>query len=297
MYDISGSIAVFKNNRGVLKKTLDSFLNADLKSYLYVLDNSPTDELRSICAQKNVEYVFNDKNLGFGAAHNIAIRNMTGKTKYYLILNPDIYFDSGILEKLFNFMERNTDTGLVMPKVLYPDGALQHLCRLLPTPVDLLLRKLESKILRTGINLISKYELRFADYHKQIDVPYLSGCFMFMRTEVFKSVGIFDERFFIYFEDVDLSRRIHQLYRTVYYPEVVVYHNYERGSNKNMVLLRHLISSGVKYFNKWGWFFDKERKVVNRETLKNIHLILKNCNTLHYTKKIVKFCLLTKLLS
>lgn len=274
MYDISGSIVVFKNNRDLLEKAFTSFFNTRLNTYLYVIDNSPTDDLRGICNRKNVEYIFNNDNLGFGAGHNIAIRKMMDKAKYSLIFNPDVYFYEGTLEKLFSFMEKNPGFGSIMPKVLFPDGSLQYLCRLLPDLCDIILRKINIKILSPFINQRKfRYELRFADYNKIMEVPYLSGCFMFVRTDVFKKIGMFDERFFVYFEDVDLSRRIHKIYRTVYYPEAVVYHRYERGSNKNVGLLGYLISSGFKYFNKWGWFFDDERKFVNDSTLRNLRSV------------------------
>lgn len=272
MYDISASIVVFKNDKDSLKNAIESLLRVNLKSYLYVIDNSPTNELKDICARKNVEYIFNNKNLGFGAGHNIAIRKMIDRTKYCLILNPDVSFNNGTLEKLFSFMEKNIDVGLVMPKVLYPDGSLQYLCRLLPNPYDLLLRKICIKVLKPLINLRNRrYELRFADYNKPMNIPYLSGCFMFIRTEVFKKSGFFDERFFIYFEDVDLSRRIYKTHRNVYFPEAFIYHDYEKGSDRNIVLFKHIVLSGIKYFNKWGWFFDKERASINKEALKNLY--------------------------
>jgi len=270
MHDITLSIVTFNNDKNMLKKVLESFSQATLNTYIYVIDNSPTDEFRKLCVSKNVEYIFNNKNLGFGAGHNLAIRKMLGRTKYSLILNPDIYFNKGVLEKLFCFMEDNLNVGFVMPKVLYPDGSLQYLCRLLPRPEDLLLRKFNNRFLSFLANRVSKYELRFADYSKTMDVPYLSGCFMFIRTDIFEEIGFFDERFFIYFEDVDLSRRIHKLYRTVYYPEVAVYHGYERKSNTDIRHFRYIISSGIKYFNKWGWFFDKERELMNSAALSSI---------------------------
>lgn len=271
MYDIVASVVTFKNDKHALKKAMDSFLGADLKSYLYVIDNSPTDDLKDICAGKKVEYIFNNNNLGFGAAHNIAIRKMIGKAKYSLILNPDVYFNNGTLEKLFNFMEENEGVGFVMPKVLYLDGSLQYLCRLLPAPYDIFLRKTNIRILNPLLNPRKfRHELRFADYDKTMDVPYLSGCFMLIRNEVFEKVGIFDERFFMYFEDLDLTRRIHKFYRTVYYPGATIYHGYYRGSNKDKKLLRCLISSGIKYFNKWGWFLDRERTFINNKTLKSL---------------------------
>ena len=83
-------------------------------------------------------------------------------------------------------------------------------------------------------------------------------------------VGFFDERFFMYFEDVDLSRRIHKHYKTIYYPEAVIYHDYQGGSCRNFKLLKLFISSAIKYFNKWGWFFDRERLLINKATLHNL---------------------------
>jgi len=269
MYDIGASIVVFKNDKDVLAKAIDSFLKSELRTFLYVIDNSPTDALRSTCLRNNVEYIFNNSNLGFGAGHNISIRKMIGKAKYYLVLNPDVYFDPGTLEKLFCFMEENKEVGLVMPKVLYPDGSMQYLCRLLPTPFDSFFRKVNISI--PWINQRkSQYELRFADHDKLMDVPCLSGCFMFIRTKVLEKAGLFDERFFIYFEDVDLSRRINQEHRNTYFPQATIYHGYERGSEKSIKLFWQLILSSVKYYAKWGWFLDRERKFVNMRALNGL---------------------------
>ncbi len=87
---------------------------------------------------------------------------------------------------------------------------------------------------------------------------------MFVRTTVFEKVGGFDERFFMYAEDVDLSRRIHRNYKTIFYPKVSITHEYEKGSYTNYKLLKYHITSLFKYFCKWGWFFDKERRDINQ---------------------------------
>jgi GT2 family glycosyltransferase len=222
MFDIIASIVLYKNKPDEIKRVIDNFLNTNLNIKLYVVDNSSTDNLRKLCTDDRIGYIFNNDNIGFGAAHNVAIEKAIGNSKYYLILNPDVYFKKGTLEKIHNFMEENYDIGLAMPKVLYPNDEMQYLCKLSPTPFDLILRRfLPFKKYLERRN--QKYELRFADYNEVMDVPYLSGCFMFIRTEVFKEVGIFDERYFMYLEDTDLSRRIHERYRTVYYPEATVY--------------------------------------------------------------------------
>lgn len=230
-------------------------------SELFILDNSPTPspEFSSL----PVTYIFNNKNLGYGAAHNIALRKTIEQgIPYHLVLNPDISFDSGILFKIGGFMDINTEIGHLMPKVLYPDGKIQYLCKLLPTPFDLIFRRfLPAKWTE---NRMERFEMRNTGYDKLMDVPYLSGCFMFLRTEALKEVGLFDERFFMYPEDIDLTRRIHRKYRTVFYPDISIVHHHAQSSYLNLrMLLIHIINM-IKYFNKWGWIFDKERREVNR---------------------------------
>jgi GT2 family glycosyltransferase len=100
-----------------------------------------------------------------------------------------------------------------------------------------------------------------------MNVPFLSGCFMFFRTSALKQVGLFDERFFLYAEDTDLSRRMHQQFKTLFYPKAEIFHVHARGSYKNFVLTLHNLKSAAQYFNKWGWFYDPIRKEINRNTL------------------------------
>lgn len=271
MLDVAVSIVVFRNDENVLRKAIESVRRSTLKTFVCVVDNSPDDRLKNICHGEGVEHIYNGKNVGFGAGHNIALKKMTGWAKYALVLNPDVYFEAGTLEKLFYFMNQHADVGLVMPKILYPDGSLQYACRLLPDPLDMMIRKANNKTIDNMFrNKRIRYEFQFSDYAQQMDVPYLSGCFMFIRESVFATVGMFDERFFLYFEDIDLSRRIHRSFRTVYYPQAVAYHGYQRSSYKDIGLLRHHIISGIQYFNKWGWFFDRERKIVNNRAVKNV---------------------------
>jgi len=271
MYSITGSMLLYNNRAEAVQKTIRCFLDTKLPIKLYIVNNSADDKQYIIPKDERIEYIVNGKNLGFGAGHNIAIRKSLNQSSYHLILNPDIFFKEGVLESLHAFMEANDKVGLVMPKICYFDGSKQYLCKLLPTPLDLILRRLDLSALKVLLkDKKDKYELRLTGYDKIMEVPHLSGCFMFIRNEVFKKVGIFDERFFIYLEDVDLSRRIHRQYRTVYYPEAVVYHEHERGSYKNYTLLKHHIVSAIHYFNKWGWFFDKERSNINKKIMRQL---------------------------
>lgn len=265
---ISGSIVLYKNDNSVTRAILD-FLNSPLPIKLFLIDNSPTDKLKTdladVIIDNRVEYIFNNNNIGFGAAHNIAIRRIIDASDYHLVLNPDVTFEPAVIEALHSYMQENKDVGLVMPKVFYPDGQLQYACKLLPTPVDLIFRRfLPSSFTKKKID---RFELRSSGYDKEIQVPYLSGCFMFLRTEALKKIGLFDERFFMYPEDIDLTRRMHKEYRTMFYPNVSIVHEHEKGSYKSLKLLYIHIINMIKYFNKWGWIFDNERKRINKRTL------------------------------
>jgi GT2 family glycosyltransferase len=110
---------------------------------------------------------------------------------------------------------------------------------------------------------MAAFELRDMDLNRILSVPYLSGCFMLVRRAVLDRIGGFDERFFMYFEDLDLTRRIHRVSQTVYYPAVSITHRHEKGSYKSLRLLYCGLESAVRYFSKWGWIDDLDRSAVN----------------------------------
>ena len=255
--DITSCIVLYRNDREILKAAINSFLNTELIVHLYLVDNSPTDELKTLAEDPRVEYLHNPTNPGFGAAHNISIsKAVERKSKYHLVLNPDIFFRPGNLEKLYSFMESNPEVGHVMPKVLYPNGKVQYLCKTNPTPFDLFARRFLPAVIKTWFKQrMDSYEFRDKDYDKlMFDIPYLSGCFMFLRTDTLEKVGFFDHRIFMYIEDADLTRRILAVSKTAYYPEAVVFHHFEKGSHKNWRLTWYSIHGAFIYFNKWGWF-------------------------------------------
>ncbi len=270
---VTASIVLYKNEENVLLQAINSFLNSKTNDiiFLYLIDNSPTNELKRIISHPNVEYVFNPSNPGFGAAHNIAIKKaMDADSQYHLVLNPDVYFDEKVIGNLENFMTDNKDVGNVLPKVLYPDGKIQYLAKLLPTPYDWIGRRFNPfKDMVEKRNQL--FELKFTGYDKVMDVPYLSGCFMFLRVDSLKKTGLFDDKIFMYGEETDLCRRIiGSGFRTVFYPKEVIYHHFEKGSHKSWRLTKIGMQSAIYYFNKWGWFFDNERKKINKRTLKSL---------------------------
>lgn len=262
------SIVTF-NNEEVIEKALTSIEQSTLPPYEYdvmVVDNSSKDRTPDIITSKYPGFsLVRSKNIGYGAGHNKAICLISRKADYHLVMNPDVYFCKDVLEKLIDFMDNHPEIGLVMPKILYPDNQIQYLCKLLPTPFDLFGRRFIPGFLKSIFQeRFDRYEFRDRDYNRVMEVPHLSGCFMMLRTKVFETVGFFDECFFMYLEDVDYSRRVHSRYKTIYYPEVSVYHQYHKGSYKRCRHLVYHIVSAVKYFNKWGWFVDPERKAINQ---------------------------------
>lgn len=276
MYDITASIVTYKNSPAMLTRVFDDFLAVNLSVKLFVVDNSPDDSIEPLCRDSRMEYIYVGQNKGFGAGHNIALKKAVNTSKYHIILNPDVYFERGVLEELYAFACQHEDIGLIMPKVLYPDGSLQYLCKLLPAPADVVFRGF-FPLLGLKNRRDETFELRFTDYNSIMNIPYLSGCFMFIKTQVFLKIGLFDERFFLHFEDLDLTRRIHRNFRTVFYPYVSIYHEFAKESRRNKRVLWIQMCSAVKYFNKWGWFFDSERNKVNREVLKEFSKVVYSC--------------------
>ena len=270
---LSASIVLYNTKIDELKRVIDSYFTYTGEKQLFLVDNSPTDSLKEIVKiypNNDIYYIFNNENMGYGKAHNIAIKKSIEQgLSYHIILNPDIIIKKGSLEKLTEYMEQHPEVGNIMPKIIYPDGELQYLCKLLPSPIDLIFRRfIPIKNWKEAIN--KRYELHSFGYDQIMNIPNLSGCFMFLRTEALKQVGLFDENIFMYLEDIDLNRRIHSKYKTIYYPDATVIHEHQKESYKSKRLLKAHIQSAIYYFNKYGWFFDKERTNINKNVFKEL---------------------------
>ena len=240
----------------MLREAITSFLNTELNVKLYLVDNSPTDELKVLVTDSRIEYIHNPSNPGFGASHNVAIKKaLELGSDYHLVLNPDIYFEKGTLELLCEFMNENLEVGHVMPKVTYPNGEFQYLCKTNPTFFDLFARGFMPSFLKKVFQKrMERYEYKNQDYNEVLyNIPYLSGCFMFLRTSVLKEVGYFDDRIFMYLEDADLTRRFLEVSKTAYYPDAHVYHHFAKLTHKKVKFKWITVQSAFIYFNKWGW--------------------------------------------
>lgn len=273
MYDFTASIVTYNTPTTDLEKIIKCFQKIKLNFKLWISDNSETDALRNFFEKINddrIEYIFNNANKGFGEGHNRIIKKVASDPKlseFHLAINADIYFKENTIEKIVEYMKEHEEIGQIGPKITDLEGKCSYTCRLFPTPMNLIFRRfLPFKKIVDKMDY--DYEMRWANFEEIMEVPILSGCFIFSRTAVLKEIGGFDKRYFMYMEDYDLCRKIGQKYKVVYYPEVNISHEHGKASYKSKKMMMFHIKSAIKYFNKWGWFFDKERKIKNDETRK-----------------------------
>ena len=272
---LTASIVLYNTPRAQIDAVMQSVCCSSSVQTLYIIDNSPNDKWRILEKEYadsaiQIRYIHN-ANLGYGASHNLAMQEAIEEgSAYHVVLNPDIYFAPDVLPALVQYMNTNTDVGYILPKVVYPNGEMQYLCKLLPTPFDLIFRRFlpKTKLLD---KLNDRYELRMSGYDQIMNPPCLSGCFMFMNLTVLKEHNLFfDDGYFMYCEDFDLIRRIHRVAKTIYYPYVSIVHNHAKASYKSRKMLFAHIKSAMRYFNTYGWFFDKERKEMNKQILSSL---------------------------
>lgn len=244
------------NSKRDLELLLPSLFLAlrDISSEILLRDNCSDDSTIHFLKRNYPEIRVrqNSRRLGYGANHN---QNLAiAKGRYIVFMNADMVLTEESLSLLLELMDHHLDTGIVMAKVLNEDGSVQYLNKRYPSIVDLFLRRcVPDKLQYLFDRRLGYYEMRDVGYDAITDVPFLSGAFMFCRTDLMRAVSGFDERFFLYFEDVDLCRRVQKTHRTVYYPDAVVMHRWDRAAHKKLKWTMVFIKSAFRYFNKWGY--------------------------------------------
>lgn len=247
---VTGSI-VTHNNMKAIKETLDTIFanigNVDFR--LYVIDNASTDGTPNFIREQYPQVCLIEPmtNNGFGAGHNLVLPMI--ESDYHIIINPDIIIKDNAIEKMINFLDAQNDIGVLSPKICFPDGREQILGKKNPRLKYLFASRLRNE--QAPGKLLREYAMLDEDLSKIQDIENTTGCFIVFRTSVFKQLGGFDERYFMYFEDADISRRAAKITRVVYYPDAVVYHVWGRESKRNFKLMRIHIKSMLKYFIKW----------------------------------------------
>lgn len=245
---------------------------------IWMVDNSPKEnDIHATVAaipmlgKVRLRYIHLPHNPGYGAAHNCAIREALAEgSEAHLVVNTDITFEPGTIDRLAALLASDSRIGQISPRIISPDGTQQFAQRLLPTPFDVFGRRFLPKFIMAGRN--RRYMLTQRDDTTTANIPYHQGSFMLFRAQALKDTGGFDERYFMYPEDIDITRRIHSKYLTIYYPDVSVVHNHRASSYRSMKMLWMHCRNMIKYFNKWGWWCDGERRRVNRATLQSMGL-------------------------
>lgn len=264
-YQIVASIVLFNHSYEQVEAALMSLLSESCVDKIVLVDNGGS-AWASALDNPRISYISAGKNVGFGKGHNISINRFASSCHYFLICNPDISFDSGSLAQLFKFA-CDGNHPFVSPRIVYDDGNFQHSCRLLPTPANLFLRRFLPKF---GSLLDVDYEIQHADFESSFAVPVVSGCFMLISASLLTRIEGFDQRYFMYMEDIDLCRRALKYTDILYYSGVTIRHVFGKGSYKSSVLLTHHMRSAVSYFSKWGWFYDPQRRQYNQRCLQHI---------------------------
>lgn len=268
---VSFSIVLYRHPIEELQAVIQSVLLYKGEKRIFLIDNSPTREAECLTKLDDcIQYVFNGYNAGFGQGHNRGLELAAEYgSKYHFVLNPDITYAKDVAGQMLAFMEEHDDVAQLMPRILHPDGRPQYLPKLCPTPRLLLWRQLKHPA-QAHTRRMASFEMRAMRNDRTYDVACISGCFSVLRMSAVRKVGGYDKRYFMYFEDTDLTRRLHRHFRTVYFPMVAVHHAYGHGAAKNLRLFLNFASSCFKYFCKWGWFFDPERHTFNKEVLQQL---------------------------
>lgn len=228
MVDVSVVIVNY-NVKDLVDSCITSVYKANNNKYnieIFFVDNNSIDGSPEMISSKfpGVKIIANESNIGFSKANNQALRKVSGN--HVLILNPDTILEEGTFDKLINFTEKDKRIGAVTSKLILANGKLDSACRRsFPTPSVAIPRILGLSKLFPGSKFFGKYNLTYLDENKTYEVDSICGAFMFIPKTVFDKVGLFDEEYFMYGEDIDLCFRIKKNgFKIFYFPEVTTIH-------------------------------------------------------------------------
>jgi len=270
MSTLSVAVVTFRTPAAMLARALDSLAGAAdvaraagslTQVRLFVIDNSPPEAhgavLEGVRAWPDeagtLEVLHGHGNVGYGRANNLVLDRLDGDL--HLVINPDIELAPDALVEALRTLAAHPEVGLLAPAVRGREGERQYLCKRYPSVWVLFLRGFAPPVLRRRAQAaIDRYEMRDAIGEHYLDgVPLASGCFMLLRTAHFRRVGGFDPRFFMYFEDYDLSMRVAAEARIAYAPNARIVHHGGEASRKGLRHVAWFVASAARFFNRHGW--------------------------------------------
>ena len=213
---------------------------------IYVLDNHSSDDTVSVIRKyfPRVHLIESSENLGFGRGHNEILKRIS--SEFHMVVNPDIQFTPEVVSKITAFMCHYPEVGIVTPKIRNADGSEQFLPKRDPKFSYVILSKF-----RPFYFFRDEYTRADEVFNKPTRILSSTGCFFMIRTDMFRKVNGFDEQFFMYFEDADLSRRVRKKSAIVFYPNAFVYHAWKRDNTRSFRGIKIFLISMLKYFWKW----------------------------------------------
>lgn len=247
-------VIVSWNSWGVLRGCLDSIIRTS-DGFMYeiiVVDNASSD---SSCDEivrdySSVRLIKNDKNIGFAAANNVAIRQALGR--YVLLLNPDTIVHSGAIIASIRFADKEKKCGVLGCRTLEANGTLQHNCFLSPSPLNFALSTFGLHTLFPNSRIFGRERMTYWELEDSRKVPNVAGCYMLVRHEAIVDVGLLDEQFFMYAEEMDWCKRFREGGWEIWYtPDATITHFGGVSSAQNLEEMKtEGIRSLLRYINK-----------------------------------------------
>lgn len=275
---LSIAIVSYHSDLPTLNRSIESVAEAiegahqqwpDLRVDFYLIDNDPaasTSHALSKTLQQlktrgmhYVEVIQNSKNLGYAAGHNSCLKSRCLKkldSDYHLILNPDVILADGFFWQGIDFLEKHKEVAVVAPYVENENGEPAYLCKRYPSVLDLALRGFMPAFVQRQFQArLDRYQMKDVYQAKQVnkEIPIISGCCMLIRTNILRELGGFDERFFLYFEDFDLSLRVAKRGKVAYNPAMHIQHLGGFSAQKGFWHIQQFARSGRQFFDKHGW--------------------------------------------
>ncbi len=247
------SIVILHTNDKLILETIESVYKTVKTPFEYILvdNNRNKDRLNEIKKRfSNLHILQNPTNYGYARGINVGLQE--AKAEYVLALNPDILVFEDTIDRMVRYMEKNKDIAVLGPKLLNADKSLQYSCRRFPTFSTMLFRRGPFKNKNNAAG--EKYEMHDFDHKEVRDVDWLCGGFLLVRKEVFEKIGLMDEFYFLYFDDVDFCRRAHKAGRVTYFPEALAIHSASYESKKKLFPFLIHIRSMLYYYLKFLFF-------------------------------------------
>lgn len=244
---ITGGIVTY-NNEKTIKECVQSILDhtKGCQFQLYIYDNCSTDDTVRILKNNFPEVILikGKKNIGFGQGHNQIIKRI--KSDYHTIINPDIFLNYDVISYISKYMEENPGVVQLTPEIRNMDGTVQYLPKVDPNIKFVILSKLAPFKYYRKI-----YTMENILMDKPTEIMSCTGCFSMIQTSVLKKIHGYDRRFFMYFEDADLSRRLRVYGQLIYHPKIFVYHAWKRDNTHSLKGICIFLMSMIKYYKKW----------------------------------------------